>query len=243
MLGNKKIKPPKNKKIKISNNDLEFLNSLSGAVSQKVPRRSVLIVVLAFISIVWLIYWASIAKIDVITQGEGKVIPSKKVQRVSNLEGGIVEEIMIYEGQIVEKGQALLKISDTTFKSKYQTSALKEYELVAKAARLKAEFSGKNFYVTKKFAKKYRTLVANEKNLLSSERAELDQSIRVIRSKISQINSEISEAKSKLRNLERNYNLIKKENALKYRLYKKRLISKKDIKKTVFGNTSTKTET
>jgi adhesin transport system membrane fusion protein len=225
------IQKVKNNKIsykdkkRYNNKDLEFLNSLSAAVVQKAPKRSVMLLVLTFASVVWLVFWASIAQIDVITSADGKVIPSKKVQKVQNLEGGIVSEIMIAEGQIVEKDQPLLKIDDTKFSSSYKESALKSYELEAKAKRLLAEATGKKFKVDKKFSKKYSTLVAQERSLYNSEIQQLEQSVRVLKSRLSQRNSELREAKSKVRNLESNYQLIQRENSLKERLYRKGLIS------------------
>ena len=51
---------------------------------------------------VFLLLWAHFAIIDEVTKGEGKAIPSSRIQKIQNLEGGIVAQIYVHEGQIVE---------------------------------------------------------------------------------------------------------------------------------------------
>ena len=131
------------KKPDYSQDDLKYMASLSSAVLQKNSRASRVIIWMIFISVAWLVVWAYFAEIDELTRGTGKVIPSKQVQVIQNLEGGIVSEILVDEGVIVDKGQVLLKIDDTSFSSSYAENNLRNMELKAQAMRLKAEASGK----------------------------------------------------------------------------------------------------
>lgn len=88
-----KIEAKKTNKInkgKYDKSDLEFMSSVSEAILAKTPSSSRIILYLVFLSLIWLIVWASIAEIDEITRGEGKIIPSGQNQVVQNLEGGIV---------------------------------------------------------------------------------------------------------------------------------------------------------
>ena len=64
---------------------------------------------------VFLLTWAHFAVIDEVTKGDGKAIPSSRIQKIQNLEGGIVAQIYVKEGQIVETGAPLIRLDDTRF--------------------------------------------------------------------------------------------------------------------------------
>ncbi len=89
-----------------------------------------------------LIWWSSWAEMEEVTRGLGKVIPSKSLQLIQSLEGGILEEIAVEEGQVVEKGQLLLRIRDAIFASNYNENVAKREVLEARLCRLLAETKG-----------------------------------------------------------------------------------------------------
>lgn len=89
-----------------------------------------------------LLWWASWAELEEVTRGVGKVIPSKSVQLIQSLEGGILEEIYVEEGQVVEQGQQLLRIRDAIFSSSYKENVAKRDVLEARICRLRAESGG-----------------------------------------------------------------------------------------------------
>lgn len=89
-----------------------------------------------------LLWWASWAELEEVTRGIGKVIPSKSVQLIQSLEGGILEEIYVEEGQLVEQGQPLLRIRDAIFSSSYKENVAKRDVLEARICRLRAESAG-----------------------------------------------------------------------------------------------------
>ena len=98
-------------------NDSDFASDVVAAKIQGPNPRSFLLLfgILAFFIVAYV--WADRAVLDEVTRGEGKVIPSSKVQVIQNLEGGILEELLVAEGDIVEKGQILLRIDDTGYSS------------------------------------------------------------------------------------------------------------------------------
>jgi len=104
---------------KLSLKDYEFMNSLSAAVIQKAPTRMRYVLYFWIAAIVLFITWSDFAYIDEISRGSGEIIPSGENQIVQNLEGGIIEEILVQEGDIVHKGQILLKIDNQKSKSSY----------------------------------------------------------------------------------------------------------------------------
>jgi adhesin transport system membrane fusion protein len=79
-----------------------------------------------------LILWSAFASIDEVTRGEGKVIPSRQLQVVQSLDGGVVSEILVREGQEVDAGQMLLRIDETRATSGVRESAAQAFALRAK---------------------------------------------------------------------------------------------------------------
>jgi len=92
-----------NKPIEYTEKDYDFMNSLSSAILEQTPSRVSKVIKIWLFTIFLFILWASFAEIDEITRGDGDVIPYGQNQVIQNLEGGIVESILVKEGQIVKK--------------------------------------------------------------------------------------------------------------------------------------------
>ena len=105
-------KTPKLSKKDLNENDYEYMNSLSAAVLHTGSRKLHWVLISFLLTITIFIIWASIAQIDEIARGTGKVVPNGQNQIVQNLEGGIVSEILVKEGDSVVKDQILIKISN-----------------------------------------------------------------------------------------------------------------------------------
>lgn len=219
---------------KYSQQDLEYMQSLSSAVMTTSPIKSSIVLWVSFFSIVWLIFWASFAQVDEITKGSGKVIPSEQVQVIQNLEGGIVSKILIKEGQHVKKGDVLVKIDDKIITSSFNEQLLRLDELKAKAARLKAQMNGKAFYLNKKIKKKINPrVVNNEQKLYKSNMRQLNKTVEMLNEKVNQKQFDLVNLKDKIRNQVKNYNLILEEISINKPLYKKGIISKVEYLKLI----------
>src|SRR6202008_2788017 len=107
-------------------------------MSRAKTQRAQTIVRAAIVVVVLLIVWASLAHVDEVTKGDGKVIPSRQLQLVQSFDGGVVSEILVKEGQVVEKDQLLLKIDETRATSGVRESAAQGFALRARQARLRA---------------------------------------------------------------------------------------------------------
>lgn len=109
--------------------------NLSGGGTGK-SRHLIWLVVLIVISF---LIWSAFAPLDEIVRGSGRVVPTMKNQIVQNLEGGIVTEVYVTEGDIVEAGQLLVKMDETRFQSAYQELQDQRLALTLRLARLRAE--------------------------------------------------------------------------------------------------------
>ncbi|WP_162492216.1 biotin/lipoyl-binding protein, partial [Burkholderia pseudomallei] len=99
-------------------------------------RAAALIPTVMLALLIVLVLWATFFKIDIIAAGQGKVIPSTTVQQLSTLEGGIVRELLVREGQIVKKGQPLVRLDPVVAQGAVTEQAATREGLMASIARL-----------------------------------------------------------------------------------------------------------
>lgn len=114
------------------------------ASDDELPLRSHLLLVSIAAFFVFFILWANFATLDEITRGEGKIIPSSQIQVIQNLEGGIIDEFLVKEGDEVKAGQILLRLRNIDAASNLGSNQAKYLGLVATIARLRAEADGKS---------------------------------------------------------------------------------------------------
>ena len=127
---------------RLPEDDVDFTTDIRSAILVQTPSGGRSIVWMTLILLAAALVWAYFAEIEEITRGEGKVIPSRQIQVVQNLEGGIVAEILVSEGDVIDKDQLLLRIDDTRFSAPFRESRVKYMALKAKVARLRAESLG-----------------------------------------------------------------------------------------------------
>lgn len=206
-------------------NDLAYMNSVSSAMLTQNNTKTKALLWVGMFSIFWVIFWAYNANIDALTRGQGKVIPSNKIQVIQNLEGGIVSEILVEEGAQVKKGDILIKIDDTNFASAFIESQLRYNELEAKTIRLLAESSGDIFRVSPEIKKKSPELIKHEFSLYLTNKEQLQNNITIYQRRLKQKRNELKEAQAKQKQLTTNFELINREVELNRPLVKKGIIS------------------
>ncbi len=104
--------------------DTEFDANADWAIAEQTPRGARILVWLSLAAVFVLIVWANFAVLNEVTRGEGKVIPSRQVQVLQSLDGGIVSEILVKEGQSVKIGELMLKVDPTRMCPPYGKIAL-----------------------------------------------------------------------------------------------------------------------
>ena len=196
--------------------DLEFMKSLSAATLERSTFHSRVMLWVIALSVIWLIVWSSRAPIDEIARGEGNVIPSSRLQVVQNLEGGIVEELYVHEGDVVTKDQPLLKIQDINFMSSFEENRMRIEELSARSVRLYAEANDMEFDLAKEtLGIKNSGFLNEERKLYLSNKEQLNANISIIQSQLSQRKNELTEVNAKIKRLSQSLSLLKEEITLK----------------------------
>lgn len=190
---------------------LDWAADADWAQLQQEPLRARVLLRGAAVVLVLLLLWAAFAEVDEVTRGEAKVVPTSQVQIIQSVDGGVVEEIMVREGQVVEAGQLLLRVDPTRFASSLGESRVSQLALRAKAERLQALVQGRAFNPEPDLMKNAADIVAQERSLYESRRAEISAQISITQSQLSQRQQELNEARSRKESAERSLELVQRE--------------------------------
>jgi adhesin transport system membrane fusion protein len=220
-----------NKPVEYNEKDYEFMNSLSAALLQQSPSRMSLVLKIWLVSIAAFILWASFASIDEVTRGNGKVIPYGQNQVIQNLEGGILESILVHEGQKVKKGQVLLKINNAKSLSSSETNKMKYNELYAKRLRLYAEANEVPFPDVLIKDPELKKQVDLAKRLYQSDKREMLAKDTTIVNQIEQRKQELKEAQAKIKSLQKSLEFVTEEISMMAPMVQEGVKSKVDFLK------------
>ena len=127
-----------------------------------------------------LVLWAALAEIDEVVTGMGQVIPSQRVQHIQNLEGGILRELLVHEGQQVDKNDLLVRIDNEMAGSQYRDALARSLELEATIARIQAELDGGEPRYSEALLQNAPEVVVRHNALLAAERAKTETSRKAL---------------------------------------------------------------
>ena len=155
------------------------------------PRLAFLSVVLLLLTLGGFVLWASQAELEEVTRGQGRIVPSSKEQVIQSLDPGILTELLVREGDAVEKGQLLLRIDPTRAEALYRELEAKAVALAATATRLRAEaYGGKLEFPDK--VKAHPEVLRRETDVYRSRVRALDESLAGLERGIKLLDREIS---------------------------------------------------
>ena len=178
---------------------------------------------------VFLLLWAHFAIIDEVTKGEGKAIPSSRIQKIQNLEGGIVAQIYVHEGQIVEAGAPLVRLDDTRFASNVGETEADRVAMELRVERLSAEVDARPLNITPDVRKAVPSQAANEESLFESRRQQLADEIGGLQQQLVQRQQELREFASKADQYRNSLNLLRQEIGMSEPLVKQGAISPVEV--------------
>ncbi|MCP8899138.1 HlyD family type I secretion periplasmic adaptor subunit [Gilvimarinus xylanilyticus] len=189
----------------------DWIEDADWAQVQQAPVRARGLLYGMLLVIVALIVWAAFAEIDEVARGQGKVIPSRQTQIVQSFDGGVVQEILVEEGQVVEEGAVLMRIDSTRFLSSLRENQAQYLSLRAKSARLNALVSGEPLKIPQEVLEAEPALVENEQTLFQSNLEELQQQLSQAQAQLAQRQQELREIEARLVQFERDYELSSRE--------------------------------
>lgn len=177
--------------------DSDFVADADWSIHERSPRGARTAIWVTVVAVATLIAWAALAKVDEVTRGEGKVIPSRQIQIIQSLDGGIVSDILVQEGQQIKEGDLLLKIDPTRFVSNLKENRSEYLSLLVKAERLDALANGRTFVVPPEVLLEVPDVAAQEAALFESARAESRASIDIAQQQLTQRSQELKEIRAR----------------------------------------------
>jgi adhesin transport system membrane fusion protein len=186
--------------------------------------------------------WAAFFEIEEVARGDGRVITQSQVQVITNLEGGIIAEILVREGDSVMKGDPLIRIDPTRFDAAFKEGAQNALGLKARIARLNAEANRAAFRMPQDVVKGSPTIAERETALFRARQSELTTRVQVLRQQLVQRESELKELQSRAERLADQLVLVEREVAITAPLVKRGVVSEVELLRLERDQSRTRTD-
>jgi adhesin transport system membrane fusion protein len=194
----------------------------------KPPLFARFVIFIVALFVVSFFTWAAVAKVDEIARGGGKVIPASKTQIIQTSEPGVVEAISVKVGEVVKKGQLLLRLNNMTTASTLGEATAKKRALMAKIARLDIQAGGNLdavYHCPLEVAGPTPEICANERRLLEVSRENYHTQFSMLNEQLVQRQAELDEARANIERLEANLGVSRKKHDLLEKMNKKHLVA------------------
>ncbi|MBV5277641.1 MAG: HlyD family type I secretion periplasmic adaptor subunit [Campylobacteraceae bacterium] len=172
--------------------------------------------------------WATFSQIDEAVTGNGKVVPSGQAKILQHMEGGIVAEILVKEGDTVRSDQPIYKLSQAFFTADLKGKDLDMVSLQAKEERLMSLIEDTNLSFDKELIEKYPQIVENEMQIFYSEKLNSSERINAVIQKAEQKQYEIKELEAREKNLQLELEMAKENVNINEQLMKSGAGSRKE---------------
>ena len=173
--------------------------------------------------------WAALADVDEMARGDGKVITASQTQLIQNLEGGIIEKILVKEGDLVQRDQVLFQLDNVRFTSAFREGRQGELGLRAKVARLVAEVQKTRPLMPPEVEKGAPALAANELAVYSARQRDLGAKNAIMQEQLSQRRQDVVELQSKRDRTQEQIELLKQEIAITTPMVKQGAVSEVEL--------------
>lgn len=191
--------------------DRDFVEGVAGAELHGPKFFAYGLLFFVLLTFLAFIVWANWATLDEVTRGDGRIIPSSEVQVIQNLEGGIVAEILVREGQVVEKDEIFLRLENATASSSEAETKARYLALLGGIARLNAEIDESTINFPPEVLNEAPELADNETALFTSRQEALRSEIEILGQQAEQRQQEVSELDSRIDQLDRSFSLANQE--------------------------------
>jgi len=211
---------------KVTKEDMEFVSSESEARLLAAPTGASFLIMLTFLLMVSLITWSIMMPVDEVVKAQGKVIPSKQVQVIQNLEGGIIKEIKVLEGQSVNIGEELILISDVSAVSNLSDNVKQYNMLLARLVAVNAHVKERVILTMPPELLGLEEIVDRSRERFNTENAQHLSKVKELEAVRAQKLKDLDSAKSNLQISKDDYSLAKEELALNAKAWKEQIIPK-----------------
>ena len=123
----------------MSHAELETVNYIDGSYRRQTLRQARWVIRTVVLSMIIAVTWAAFAEINEITRGDGRVVPLRRMQVIQSLEGGILSEMLVREGDMVKEGQLIARLDATQSETSFNATLSEINALTAEVKRLESE--------------------------------------------------------------------------------------------------------
>ncbi len=205
-------------------------NEVNKALLDDAPRVVRVTLWAIFVFFIAMILWASLASIDEVTRGEGRAIPSSRLQKVQNLEGGIVAEVFVHEGEVVKAGAPLLRLDDTQFRSNAGETQADRLALQARIQRLTAQLNdASTLTLAPEIVQQAPDIANGEMELFASVNKRIQSELAGLNEQLVQKKQELLDFQGKASQYRRSLGLQQQEVSMSEPLVAKGAISKVEV--------------
>lgn len=219
-----------------------FLDDESILEKSSSPKLAISLGLLISVLIMMILIWASFTEISEVAKTQGEVVPKNRIRLIQNMHGGIVESLHVKNGEIVKKGQPLLKLEHESLHAELEKNIMEIISLMANKIRIESQLNNtivsnkdlqdaieKQINIPKKYIHSIKSLISHEIKLLQHERGFEDSELKVIEQQMAQDVAEINRLKSKSALLKEMLDVMKQEKQMYEKLRKKDIVSKREF--------------
>lgn len=215
-------------KAAFSKEDIAFMSEVDAAIHRKGHTAAYLLTLTVCLMIITFVIWAKFAVLDEVTRGMGQAIPSQQIQVIQNLEGGILEAILVGENQIVEKGDVLVRIDNTLADSQFKDAYAKSIEHEAAIARLNAQANSAAPVFPETVIAHDPQVVEDQRTIFKAQQRQLDLELKILQSEYDRKIQELEEIKGKQKELAKSLELAVEQKNIAKPLMEKGLYARVD---------------
>ena len=175
-----------------------------------------------------LVAWAAWAELDEVTHGQGQVVAAQRTQVIQNLEGGILREILVREGDVVEKNQLLARLDNLGAASQYRDAMNKALENQVALVRLEAEKNGTEPVFSAELREKAPQIVTDQEEMFQTRRDKSTSETQLLESQYKQRLEDVDEQQGRKVQLEKTLALAEERRDIAKPLVDRKLFSKVD---------------
>ena len=208
--------------------DLHYMSEVDIALNSKGHPFAYIMSLATLLFFIVFTAWASVAKLDEVTHGTGQIIPSQRTQEIQNLEGGILETMLVRENEVVSEGQLLAKLSPKMIEATVMDAEMKRLEAEVKLVRLQAELNGEEPQFPEEQEAAAPQLVRDQRATYLARKVQFSGEELAIQAQIEQRNQEVQEGLSRQQQIEDNLRITNERIATVKPLVDQRIYSRLD---------------
>ncbi|KZK81567.1 Type I secretion system membrane fusion protein PrsE [Pseudovibrio sp. Ad13] len=202
----------------------DYATDIRASLQTRPPRAATRVILIVFVALAAGITWASQAELEEVTRGEGRVVPSSQIQIVQAPEKGIVKSLLVKEGQIVQKGDVVVRVDDTGFSSQLGELQQRQWSLLARAERLMAEASGVPLELSGELTTNAPGHTFEEEQVYLARNLQLTSEISLLKNQRLQREQELEELLAEKRKTVVTMETLAREVEINERLFKRKVL-------------------